>query len=264
MRSVGQLRWYDSHFLRRLAVATRYLEAVRPDALPAFLASFSALQPREGFREILIDDVFDAATRDEIIAVSRAARPEQTERQASENKEFGRQVLWNIPFFLELQERLRPLVSEIAGRPLVSSYNFLSLYGSEGKCDLHMDHVEAMYTFDYCIEQDAVWPIYVSRVVDWPTTGMNFDPSLATADPDLDFREHALEPNRALLFNGSSQWHYRNPKTQGGFCNLLFFHYYPEGCEALVDPARWAEHSGIAELVPLCDLLHHPARDGLA
>lgn len=264
VRAVGHLCWYDSHFLRRLAIATRYLEAVRPGALPGFIELLSALRPRDGFREVVMDDVFDPATRAEIISVSRMARPEPTQQQAAENADFGRHVLWNVPFFLELQDRLRPLVSELAGRPLVSSYNFLSLYGPDGKCDLHMDHVNAMYTFDYCIEQDAIWPIYVSRVVDWPSTGRDFDPARIIADADLDFREHLLEPNRALLFNGSSQWHYRNPKIAGGFCNLLFFHYYPEGCEALVDPARWAEQSGIAELVPLCDLFQHPARDGLA
>lgn len=262
IREVDQLCWYDSHFLRRFEVAKRYLAGVRPDALAEFVELFSILLPRDGFREIVMDDVFDAATRDEIIAVSRAAKPKPTSQQDKENAKFGRHVLWDIPFYLDLQEKLRPLVSELVGRPLVSSYNFLSLYGSQGRCDLHMDHVKAMYTFDYCIEQDAVWPIYLSRVVDWPTNEEDFNPARIMADPDLDFREHWLQPDRALLFNGSSQWHYRNPKAAGGFCNLLFFHYYPEGCEALVNPVSWADHSGITELGPLCDLFHQPGRDG--
>jgi hypothetical protein len=164
-----------------------------------------------------------------------------------------------------LQEQLRPRIEAMVGRPLVSCYNFLSRYGAKGKCDLHMDHPDAMFTFDYCIEQDAVWPIYLSRVVEWPTAefARGFDPEAIIADPDYDFAEHLLRPNQALLFNGSSQWHYRRPKVAGGFCHLLFFHYVPAGSEALIDPVQWAAHFGIAELEPLCDLFTDPKTDGL-
>jgi len=215
---------------------------------------------------MLIDDVFDPATHASIIAVSRSAKPDPTLPQAHENADFGRDVLWDIPSFLELQEQLRAMISERVGQPLVSCYNFLSLYGASGKCDLHMDHPNAMYTFDYCIEQDAIWPIHLSRTVPWPTAqdAAQFDPERIIADPAYDFADHRLRPNQALLFCGSSQWHYRRPKTAGGFCNLLFFHYYPAGCEALVEPRQWAEHFGVPELAPLCDLFVRPEADGLA
>lgn len=227
LREVGQLGWYDSHFLRRVEVARRYLARVRPDALDAFLHGLADLTPRPGFREVTVEDVFDAASREEIAALSRAAAPVRNDQQARENTDFGRDVLWNLPRFLALQEQVRPLVAELTGRPVVSSYNFLSRYGAQGRCDLHMDAPDAMYTFDYCIEQDAVWPIYVSRTVDWigGEVPARFEPERIIGDPGLDFREHLLEPNRALLFNGSSQWHYRQPKAAGGYCHLLFFHY---------------------------------------
>ena len=265
IREVGQLRWYDSHFLRRVEIAKRYLAKVRPDALATFLDGFSPLKPSQSFRETLIDDVFDRATCDTIIEISRAAKPDPSRRQAKENADFGRDVLWNIPYFLDLQEQVRGRIAQIVGQPLVSSYNFLSLYGASGKCGLHMDHPLAMYTFDYCIEQDAVWPIHISRTIEWATQEETavFNPDRIIADPQMGFAEHLLRPNQALLFNGSSQWHYRNPKTAGGFCNLLFFHYYPEGCDDLVDPRRWAEHFPIDELEPLCDLFNDPRDDGL-
>lgn len=265
IREVGDLGWYDSHFLRRVEVARRYLARVRPDALATFLAGLEALTPAPGFRETPIEDIFDAATREAIVAASRAARPEPGSQQARENADFGRDVLWDIPFFLDLQEQIRPHISAIAGRPLVSSYNFLSLYGAQGRCDLHMDHPDAMYTFDYCIEQDAAWPIYASRIVDWigGEVPARFEPERIITDPGLDFAEHLLVPGRALLFNGSSQWHYRRPKAAGGFCHLLFFHYYPEGCEDLVEPRRWKDHFAIPELGPLCDLFLDGRTDGL-
>lgn len=265
IREVGQLAWYDSHFLRRVAIARTYLAKVRPDMLDAFAEGLALLTPAPGFREFVIEDVFDAATREEIAAIARAAQPEPGERQARENADFGRDVLWDIPRYLEFQEAIRPRIAALVGRPLVSSYNFLSRYGADGKCDVHMDDPLAMFTFDYCIEQDAIWPIHVSRVVDWigGEVPAEFDPAAIIADPGLDFREHLLEPGQALLFNGASQWHHRYPKTRGGYCNLLFFHYYPEGCENLVAPHRWPAHFGIPEMEPLCDLFTHPGHDGL-
>lgn len=265
IREVGQLGWYDSHFLRRVEVAKRYLAIVRPDALGDFVEGLASLNPVAGRREVLLDDVFTPATCEEIIARSRAAKPEPGERQAREHADFGREVIWRLPFFFELQERIRPWIEELVGRPLVSSYTFLSRYGAMGKCDLHMDDPHAMYTFDYCIAQDAVWPIHVSRPVDWigGEVAADFRPEAIIADPGLAFAEHLLRPNQALLFNGSSQWHYRHPKDAGGLCHLLFFHYYPAGCEDLVAPARWATHFGIPELAALCDLFTHPGDDGL-
>ena len=265
IREVGGLGWYDSQFLRRLEVAKRYLAAVRPDALATFSDGFAALQPAPAFRETLIDDVFDAATHAAIIEASRTAAIDTSTMQARENAAFGRDVVWDHPFFLTLQEQVRPLAETIAGMALVSSYNFLSRYGAQGKCDLHMDHPDAMFTFDYCIAQDAVWPIHVSRPVDWPTAefAQNFDPEAIIADPRYGFAEHLLQPNQALLFNGSSQWHYRRPKQAGGFCHLLFFHYVRAGCEDLVQPRRWADHFPIPELAPLCDLFLDGETDGL-
>lgn len=265
LREVGLMGWYDSHFLRRREAARRYLADVRPDMLGAFESGFDALLPPAGFREALIDDVFDAETFAAILAHSRAVPTSIADQQLRENLDFGRSVVWDDPFFLNIQEQVRPRIEAMVGTPLTSCYNFLSRYGAQGRCDLHMDHPDAMYTFDFCIEQDAVWPIYVSRVVEWPTVDFarRFEPEAVIADADYDFAEHLLRPNQALLFNGSSQWHYRRPKQAGGFCHLLFFHYVPAGCEALANPARWAEHFGIPELSPLCDLFADPENDGL-
>lgn len=265
IREVDLLGWYDSGFLRRFEVARRYLTKVRPDALDDFAGGFERLKPPATFRETLINEVFDPATREAIITVSRAAEATSIEEQAFEEANFGREVVWDHPFFLDLQEQVRGMMSDIVGQPLVSSYNFLSRYGAKGQCDLHMDHPDAMYTFDYCIEQDAVWPIHIGRVVDWPTAefARTFDPARITSDPDFGFTDYLLQPNQALLFNGSSQWHYRRPKTAGGFCNLLFFHYVPAGCDDLVVPRAWADHFAIPELGPLCDLFADNKVDGL-
>lgn len=258
IETVGCARWYDGHFVRRLEAAKLVLNWLNPSLLGRFLREFEVLSPPPGFAEVLIEDVFDDTTRERIIAHCRDGDTSAGGVYGSnERSVFDRDVIWNTPFFSQLQRDILPMVSEIAGRPLEIGYNFLSLYRGAGICDVHMDDPLSMYTFDYCIEQSDPWPIHFSRVVDWTAGGdlWGWDGDAIKKDPGMGFRSHAMKPNQALFFAGSSQWHYRDAITPSGFCNLLFFHYYPMGCEGLVHPRHWAAHFNIPELQPLCDLL---------
>jgi len=263
IRQVGVVDWYDSDFVRRFEVAKRYLAQVRPDALETFVRGFDALLPPTDFANVVIDDLFDAATQDQIREAVRNIP--QNSLKDEEMRDFGRHIVHDYSLFVDLQQQLLPRMSAMVGRDLVPGYNFLSLYGGAGRCDPHMDEPGSMFTLDYCIDQSDEWPIWFSRVVDWPTveTMRNWDPQAIKADPALAFRPHVLRPGEALLFNGSSQWHYRDAITPGGFCNLLFFHYYPAGCRNLIWPQLWPRHFAIPELGPLCELFHERGEDGL-
>lgn len=263
IRRIGIVDWYDSHFVRRFEVAKLYLSQVRPDALEPFVRGFDVLLPPAGFRNVVIDDLFDAATH-ELIREAVRAIPEEY-LKTYEMRDFGRHIVHDYPLFVELQRHLLPRMSALVGRDLEPGYNFLSLYGGAGRCDPHMDEPGSMFTLDYCIDQSHDWPIWFSKVVDWPTveTMRNWDAQAIRTDPALEFRPHLLKPGQALLFNGSSQWHYRDAISPGGFCNLLFFHYYPVGCKSLIWPHLWPERFDIPELGPLCELFHERGEDGL-
>jgi len=263
IRQVGKVEWYDSHFVRRFEVAKLYLSQVRPDALEAFEHGFDALLPPPGFANIVIDDLFDDAIREQIRDAARSIPSEWLKDY--EMRDFGRHIVHDYPLFVDLQQKLLPRISALIGRELVTGYNFLSLYGGSGRCDPHMDEPESMFTLDYCVEQSHEWPIWFSKVVDWPTLDdiRTYDAKAIKADPALAFRPYVLREGEALLFNGSSQWHYRDAIPPGGSCSLLFFHYYPAGCYELVWPQLWAEHFDIPELAPLCELFHESGRDGL-
>ncbi len=246
--------WYDSRFLRRFEAAQLYLQLIEPLALRLFADGFAELQLAGNAKIKSVSNLFDDATAAQIKA-DVAAIP-ASHLASSELAEFGRHIVHDHPRFVELQRALLPRVSEWAGRELELGYNFLSLYGLDGRCAPHMDQPVSMYTLDYCIDQNTIWPISYSNPVAWPrlseTTAVS--PRKPFEDPDLRWEEFEISPNGALFFCGSSRWHYRDRIASGGFCNLLFLHYYPAGSEGLVKPQLWAEHFEIEALQPLCDL----------
>ena len=64
-----------------------------------------------------------------------------------------------------------------------------------------------------------------------------------------------MDPGEAVVFGGSSQWHYRDPMpeaTRTDFCTLLFFHFIPAGSAALSRPENWADIFEVPELRQFC------------
>ncbi len=246
--------WYDSIWLSQFTHARHIVSTVAPSKLAAFDGAFDVLHTRQDFEVQRLDSVFGDDTFDEILRV--AASLSLNELEAHETQSFGRFVVHDHPFFTQLQQQLVPLVSEAAGEPVEPNYNFLSRYGSTGICQVHMDAPEAKWTLDVCLRQSEPWPIHFSQIQPWPHSEADGYPDAwedrIKDSPDAEFTSYALEPGQAVLFSGSSQWHYRDKMPQGGskapFCDLLFFHFIPAGTAALLKPANWAEMFGIPEL----------------
>ncbi len=113
------------------------------------------------------------------------------------------------------------------------------------RCPLHQDAPRAKWTLDLCIDQGQPWSIHFSQVRPWlehesfPETGWEAE---VGNNPDNRFIALSLMPGEAVLFSGSSQWHYRDPIPEQGskaFCHLLFFHFIPRGMRAYLDAAEW-------------------------
>lgn len=254
LRDVIPPKWYDSQFLTMYEAARRFIALVRPDRLKAFVDGFEILRTPKDFQVREIARIFSKETQALIQKTVREIAGGELEDH--ETTDFGRMVVHDHPYFTHLQREVTPLVNEMAGCELEPGYTFLSLYGESGKCDLHMDHPLAMYTLDYCIEQSVEWPIYFSKVLDWPEpyTLRDWSPQSIIADPEMRFEAKTLKPGHAILFSGSGQWHYRNRIPSQGFCNLLFFHFYPQGARDLVYFVGWPTRFEIPELEPLCDI----------
>jgi len=249
--------WYDSWWLSAFSAARRTLRQVNPAVLDRFEGEIDVLRTRPDFEVQRADGLLDAAALDGVRRViASLGRDELSPKDIYEARTFGRFITRNHPAFTELQARLAPLVSEAAGEPVEPSYNFLSLYGAPGVCAPHIDAPPAKWTLDICVDQSAPWPIHFSQVVPWPESGVAPAEAEAWADaikrsPGLRFTPVTLEPGQAVIFSGSSQWHYRDRMPRGAgrqFCDLLFFHYIPAGTSDLVWPDRWADRFGVPEL----------------
>jgi hypothetical protein len=259
-------QWYDSVWLGMFLAARRIVADVAPERLDAFVAAFAPLRTDPGFAVRRLPQLFGGARLDALREAVRAVDPRRLEME--EVRRFGRFVVHDLPVFTALQEELTEQVGAWAGEPVEPSYNFLSLYTRAGVCEPHLDAPSAKWTLDICLDQSAPWPIHFSQIVPWPErsdyAGADWQAQVK-ADRRLRFSPEVLMPGDAVLFSGSSQWHYRDPMpdaTGRAFCDLLFLHFVPRGTLALAQPALWADHFGIPELaaIPGIGRMRHTTR----
>lgn len=243
--------WYDSLWLSAFERARETVARVAPARLGEFEHAFDVFRTRPDFRVQKLAGLFDSSLLERLCLV--ADRLAATQLEPHEARLFRRFVVHDHPEYTELQHRIVDAVSEAAGEQVEPSYNFLSLYGAQGVCPLHMDSPQAKWTLDLCLRQSGPWPIHFGPVQQWPRAGHYPADWAAQVHRSIAGRVTTFtpEPGDALLFSGSSQWHYRDrmPAAAGQpFCDLLFFHFIPRGTAELVDPQNWARLFAIPEL----------------
>lgn len=245
--------WYDSTWLSRYVRARDHLAANDPDQSARFVEAMCRFRLTDrSFSPVVVDDIIDDDTLDRIRSEVAARQNGPVERHEVET--FGRDVIHDNPFFLQLQAEVRERVEGIVGHELELSYNFLSLYGSDGRCAVHMDAPEAMWTLDICVDQSRRWPIHISNVVEWPEDWVadpsrHWEQQIRTANR---FQSYEMEPGQALIFCGANQWHYRDAMvdaTPDDFCTLLFFHFVPKDSGELVDYRQWSRLFGVPKVL---------------
>ena len=248
---VSRYPWYDSAWLSCFLQAKDFIRQHSPEKLQEFVSGLDPLRTRPNFevlhlKEVLSEDVLPRAR-----AALSSLKPSQLEFH--EIKTFGRWVVHDNPILTELQEDMTSLVESLVEEPIETSYNFLSLYTKMGRCPVHMDAPGAKWTLDICVDQSEPWPIYFSPVTEWPEdanyTSQDWEAEIIKHEGP--FTPYVLSPGEAILFSGSSQWHYREPlssKNKKAFCHLLFFHFVPKGFAAMYKPSKWESHFGIPGL----------------
>lgn len=117
---------------------------------------------------------------------------------------FNRYSLHNPPPLRKFHYALEDEVSKYFGQKLKMSYCYLAMYGPNGKCIKHTDREQCQFTLDYCVSFDEPWPLFIE--------GQQFD----------------LKENSAVLYKGTDHLHWREDRTSGQYCHMIFFHFVPE------------------------------------
>lgn len=247
--------WYDSPWLDAYTQAKSIIAEHHPARLAEFIAAFEPLRTRLDFEVVECPNVFSAEKLAEIRSLIKEIQARDFEKH--EVFSFGRLIMHDLPYFIQLQAELTEWVSECVQEEVEPCYNFLSLYNNLGVCKIHMDAPSAKWTLDVCIDQSEIWPIHFSQTIPWPEDfqyeGTDWEERIKT-DPANTFRSYELTPGNGIIFSGSSQWHYRDRIVRAArenFCHLVFLHYIPKGTQALRSPKKWASHFNIPELAIL-------------
>lgn len=248
-----EIKLYESYWISRYLLAKEFIAKRYPERLEEFITRLDVFRTDPNYKIKDLPDILSQELLDFIKKI--ILNTPKSKMEMHEVDSFGRHVLHNQPIFFKIQASLIDRVSEWVGEDVEPSYNFLSLYTNRGVCEPHIDSPNAKWTLDICIEQSDPWPIHFSKIIPWfeqfPELSGNWQQDLKN-DPGLQFETKVLEPRNAILFAGSSQWHYRDAMTKSadrGFCNLLFLHYRPKGSGELALPHLWAEVFGIPDLV---------------
>ena len=163
----------------------------------------------------------------------------------SDNGDFSRRYGNNIGPFAHLHGQLVEFASEQFGEEVKPSYSFLSLYDDRGICPLHIDRDQCRYTIDYLIRQDSedAWPIYIGQPItderreSLRQSGLSHpatEDDIKRTKAKENFETIELQPNDAVLYSGTHQWHYRD-RIKAGTADLVFFHFVPKDFDGPLD-----------------------------
>lgn len=157
-----------------------------------------------------------AATGDRPIPLSRAGEPVNLlKRQAFEVYGYHFKPML---FFLW---GLTPIVSDLVGRELLPTYDYLRIYREGDICRVHHDRQSCEHSLSLALDYSdgEVWPIEVEK--------QRTDPS-ARVEEDFGadaFSSISMQPGDALLYQGVHHRHGRVTPNPNGWSAHLFLHW---------------------------------------
>ena len=124
-------------------------------------------------------------------------------------------VAYDEPVTRFFHRQLTRMISDITGRVVVPSYNYLAFYQGGATLDPHTDRDECEYTLSLCI--DATPDPYSYGA--WPLHLMTYEGELAVTQGIGD----------GLLFRGRELPHWRERLPEGYTASSILFHFVDGG-----------------------------------
>lgn len=151
---------------------------------------------------------------------------------------FVRSYAHNPSYLVAMHKQLADFASDTFGIKLKPSYVFLSMYQENGICPLHIDRPQCFRTIDLLVRTTAKedWPIRIGRpmtdeeratIIESEKGHPETDEDIQAVIDSQEWTDVNLNPNDAVLYSGTHQWHYR-PHRLKGTADLAFFHFVSE------------------------------------
>jgi len=247
-----QLPWYDARISQRIEVARRFLAGNHPRVLARLELALSHL---------VVDPQFHLESRaaflpsDALASLTAAIDRHSTDMHDEEMPMLGRLKINDLPAFEPARELAQRWVEDRTGLEVVPTYTMFVRYGAQGKLPVHLDSPDSHFTVGIRLGHASNWPITCSAVQTWPP---DVDPQAWSGealqnDLSLGWRTIDPEPNEAILFSASTQWHWRGPMPSGSDrpYDMLYCSFIAREGRYILSPEGWTEGLGIDELRPL-------------
>ena len=116
---------------------------------------------------------------------------------------------------------LTPMVSEIVGRKLLPTYDYLRIYREGDICRVHHDRPSCEHSVSLALDYSdgVVWPIEVEKTASQPSARVEEDFGRE------DFASLELNIGDALLYRGVNHRHGRLQPNPNGWSAHLFLHW---------------------------------------
>jgi hypothetical protein len=128
----------------------------------------------------------------------------------------------HYPPMLFLLWGLTPIVSELVGRPLLPSYDYLRIYRAGDVCRVHHDRYSCEHSLSLTLgySDGRPWPLEVERTVSEPSARVEEDFGDDAACASL-----AMMPGDAVLYRGVEHRHGRVTPNPNAWSAHLFLHW---------------------------------------
>lgn len=116
---------------------------------------------------------------------------------------------------------LTPMISEIVGRRLLPTYDYLRIYRRGDICRVHHDRRSCEHSLSLTLDysDEAAWPLEIGRERSEPS---------ARVEPDFgdeEFASIAMRPGDAVLYQGVHHRHGRTLPNPNSWSAHLFLHW---------------------------------------
>lgn len=150
--------------------------------------------------------------------------------------QFQRRAIHNYLDFKALHHKiLTPIACKVFNEKLIPSFCYGAFYvKGRGRLNYHTDREQCYRTINVCINQNEVWPIFVSHENTDPKYSREYYMKEMKSYKKIG-QKYFLNIGDALCYSGTQHPHWRELIQKNNYCHLIFFNFVLPDFEKKLD-----------------------------